>query len=405
MEFERHYELFVHGATEIISKDELKQKLKEDRPLNLKLGLDPSAPDIHLGHTVVLRKLKLLQDIGHKVKIIIGDFTGKIGDPTGRSQTRKSLSDEEILKNAETYKDQIFKILHKEKTELFFNSNWLASLKFEDVIKLSSLCTVARMLERDDFAKRYQNNYSISIHEFFYPIMQGYDSVVLKADVEFGATEQKFNLLMGRDLQREYGQQEQIAYMMPILIGLDGNQKMSKSLGNYIGIYESPKDIYGKAMSIPDELLIHYFTLVTDLLPEEIKEIKAQLENNKVHPRDLKMRLARELVTLYHDEEQALKAEENFKRVFQERELPDDMPEVELDEKELQNGKIWIVDLLKSCKLISSNSEGKRMIKQGAVKLNREKVTGDKVDITPEDGMIIQVGKRKYARLKIKNNA
>ncbi len=401
MDFKRHYELFVHGATEIISEEELKNKLKQDRPLKLKLGLDPSAPDIHLGHTVVLRKLKLLQDLGHKVIIIIGDFTGRIGDPTGRSETRKALTEEEVLKNAETYKQQIFKILDKEKTSLCFNSEWLAPLKFEDVIKLSSSCTVARILERDDFAKRYKNNYSISVHEFFYPIMQGYDSVVLEADVEFGATEQKFNLLMGRDLQKEYGQEQQVAFMMPILNGLDGRQKMSKSLGNYIGIYESPKDMYGKAMSIPDELIMHYFTLVTDLLPEEIEEIRKQLEDQNKNPRDLKMRLAREIVSLYHDEKEAIKAEEGFKQVFQQKNLPDEMPEIEISPENMDNGKINIVELLKTSGLVSSNSEGKRMLKQGAVKINQEKLSQDETEISLKDDMILQVGKRRFAKVKL----
>ncbi len=404
-DLDRQMEIFLHGTEEIISKDELKQKLAysidQNVPLELKLGLDPSAPDIHLGHTVVLRKLKQLQELGHKVTIIIGDFTGKIGDPTGRSETRKQLSDEEILANAETYKEQIFKILHAEQTKLVFNSEWLSKLKFEDIIKLSAGVTVARMLEREDFNWRYKSNRSISLHEFFYPIMQGYDSVHLKSDIEFGATEQKFNLLMGRDLQREHGQSPQIALMMPILIGLDGDKKMSKSLGNYIGIEEKPYDMYGKTMSIPDTLILNYFTLVTDYLPEDVEQVKSELEQGG-NPRDVKMKLAREIVMLYHGEKEAINAENEFKKVFQRKEKPDEIPEylisALIDEKSDGN-QINIVQLLTNCKLVHSNSEGRRMIQQGAVKIDGEKITDKNKVIQLNPGMVIQVGKRKFAKL------
>lgn len=402
---ERQMEIFSHGTEEIISKEELQNKIQKsidsNEPLRLKLGLDPSAPDIHLGHTVVLRKLKQIQEMGHNVTIIIGDFTGKIGDPTGRSETRKQMTTEEILENAETYKEQIFKILYSDKTDVRFNSEWLSNLKFEDIIELSSKVTVARMLEREDFNWRYKKNRPISLHEFFYPIMQGYDSVFLDSDVEFGATEQKFNLLMGRQLQKEKGNTPQIALMLPILVGTDGEKKMSKSLGNYIGIEEKPYDMYGKTMSIPDELIIDYFTLTTDLLPEEVDEIEKALNEGK-NPRDIKMKLAREIVTLYHGKEEAEKAEQEFLKVFQQRQLPEDIPEYSLEtiKKDMTDEhKIPIVKLLQNCELVSSNSEGRRMVKQGAVKLEGEKVTDKNAEVEISPGAIIQVGKRKFAKI------
>ena len=292
------------NVAEIITEDELVDKLRrsfaEKRPLRCKLGIDPSAPDIHLGHAVVLRKLKAFQEMGHHVIIILGDFTGRIGDPTNRSDTRPQLSEEEVLANARTYQEQIYKILDREKTELLFNSKWLGKLNFSDILQIASTYTVARMLEREDFANRFRGNLPISIHEFFYPLMQGYDSIAVKADIEFGATEQKFNLLMGRHLQKEFGQEPQVALTMPILVGTDGVQKMSKSLGNYIGINEPPEEIYGKVMSIPDEIMPDYFYLGTALPPAEAGRIVDDLRNNRLHPRDAKMRLAREIVGLYH---------------------------------------------------------------------------------------------------------
>jgi tyrosyl-tRNA synthetase len=309
------------GADEIIDIEDLKAKLekseKEGKPLRVKLGLDPTAPDIHLGHAVVLRKIKQLQDLGHKAIIIIGDFTGMIGDPSGRSKTRPALTKEEVLENARTYQEQIFKVIDRDKTEVRFNSEWLGALNFSDVIVLASKHTVARMLEREDFKKRFEEHESIGIHEFFYPLMQGYDSVAIEADIELGGTDQRFNLLMGRTIQRDYGQESQVALMMPLLEGTDGVEKMSKSLGNYIGIYEEPNEMYGKVMSIPDELMIKYYELATDIHPDEISKIKAGLEDGSYHPRDAKMRLAREITSLYHSEEAAQKAEEQFKAVFQ----------------------------------------------------------------------------------------
>jgi tyrosyl-tRNA synthetase len=396
-------EVIKRGIAEIVPEDELINKVKKSietqKPLKVKLGLDPSAPDIHLGHTVVLQKMRQFQDLGHQVMIIIGDFTGRIGDPTGKSETRKQLTEEEVQKNARTYKEQIFKILDPEKTVMEFNSKWLAPLNFEEIIRLAANVTVARMLEREDFSNRYKKGQPISIHEFFYPLMQGYDSVALEADIELGGTDQKFNLLMGRTLQKEYGQEPQVAIMMPILEGLDGVQKMSKSLGNYIGITEPPSEIYGKTMSLADELMVRYFELATPISLEELEKIKQGLREEKIHPRDLKMRLARELVAMCYDEETAQKAETEFKKVFQKRELPENMPEIKIKDLELANRKIWLPKLLSSAELVKSTSEGKRMIKQGAVKINDERVTDVDTEIEPSPGMILRVGKRRFAKI------
>lgn len=406
MDVNEQLKIIKKGVAELISENELLEKLKksekENKPLIIKLGLDPTAPDIHLGHTVVLRKLKAFQDLGHQVIIIIGDYTGMIGDPTGKSETRKQLTREEVLRNAETYKSQIFKILDKEKTIVRFNSEWLDPLNFADVIKLSAKYTVARMLEREDFKKRFTSNLPISIHEFFYPLMQGYDSVELKADVELGGTDQKFNILMGRTLQKEYGQSDvQIGLFMPILEGTDGVKKMSKSLGNYIGINEEPNDIYGKTMSIPDELIIRYYELVTDVHPDEIEAMKQQLKDNSVNPRDLKMKLAREVVALYHGNEASLKAEEHFKSVFQKGAIPDDIEEVIIKSSDLTDGKIWAPKLLAITGLAPSNSEARRLISQGSLKINEVKYDQANGDIEIKDGDVIQVGKRKFAKIKI----
>lgn len=394
-------EAIKRGAEEIIVEGELIEKLKKSistqQPLLIKLGLDPNAPDIHLGHTVVLQKMRQFQDLGHEVVIIIGDFTGRIGDPSGRTETRKQLSEEEINRNAQTYKDQIFKILDPEKTRLEFNSNWLSTLSFADIINLASNVTVARMLERDDFSERYKKGYSICIHEFFYPLMQGYDSIALKADVELGGTDQKFNLLMGRTLQREYNQAPQIAMTMPILEGLDGVQKMSKSLDNYIGINEHPSEIYGKAMSLSDDLMMRYFELATSIPLEELKEIKKGISEGSLNPRDIKMRLARELVTMFYDEETAQKTEIEFVSVFQDKNLPKDIPEVLVEDD-----TIWLPRLMVCAGVCSSTSEGKRLIEQGAVKINGEKASDASNEISPESGMLLQVGKRRFARLKVK---
>lgn len=402
-EFERQWQILSMGTAEIVPEDEFKQKLaesiKKNQPLKVKLGLDPSAPDIHIGHTVPLHKLRQFQDLGHTVQLVIGDFTGQVGDPTGKSETRKQLTKEEVKENAETYVKQLFKVLDPIKTEIHYNSTWLAPLNFADVINLAANVTVARMLERDDYEKRFKANLPISVHEFFYPLMQGYDSVALKSDIEMGGTDQKFNLLMGRQLQKEFGQPQQVALMMPLIEGLDGVQKMSKSLDNYIGIDEEPNQIYGKSMSIPDELMVKYYKLVTDLPHKEIEQMIEGLENGSVHPRDAKMKLAYTLVRMYHGENAAKEAENHFKTVFQKGALPDDIPVVELNKDDFPDEKVWIVKLIVTLGLVSSNGEGRRMIQQGAVKINAEKVEDMDLEVKVEQDMIIQVGKRKFAKI------
>ena len=389
----------MKGADEIIGLDTLKEKLKksneENRPLIVKLGLDPSAPDIHLGHTVVLRKMKQLQDLGHKIVIIIGDFTGKIGDPTGKAKGRKALSTEQVLENAKTYEKQIFKILDKEKTDVRFNSEWLSKLLFEETIKLASTMTVARMLEREDFKKRYESQIPISIHEFFYPLMQGYDSVVLNADIELGGTDQRFNVLMGRMLQKEYGQESQTTIFMPLLEGLDGKEKMSKSLGNYIGIDEDADVMFEKAMRIPDELIIKYFNLVTDIHPDIIEGIEKELNDGSINPRDIKMRLAREITLLYNNEEKTKSAEERFKKVFQKGQIPDNIEVIKVNKNNLD-----ISEILVNNNFVKSKNELRRISNQGGLKVNENKISDlSKVEI--EDKMIIQIGKKKFVCIEL----
>ena len=388
-----------HGVADLINEQDLVKKIeksiKENKPLVIKLGLDPTAPDIHLGHTVPLRKLRLFQEFGHQVVIVIGGFTARIGDPTGKSVTRPPLTKEEVLKNAETYKTQIFKVLDPEKTIVRDNSEWLESMNFADVLRLASSYTVARMMERDDFSKRFKEGRPIGVHEFMYPLMQGHDSVALHADVEFGGTDQTFNLLMGRHLQELEGQEPQVVVTMPLLEGLDGVQKMSKSLGNYIGIDEEPKEMYGKAMSIPDELMMRYFMLVTDMPIEEQEDMEKRLESGELHPRDAKMQLACTIVRLYHGEEAALEAEEEFKRVFQQRALPTDIPEYAMD---APTEPIFVPQFCTDAGLTASNGEARRSIKAGAFKVNGEKYTEE--NLTLEEGMIVQVGKRKFVKIK-----
>ena len=405
-EVERQLKVISRGVVEIVPEDELRQKVMKSvvtgTPLKVKLGLDPSAPDIHVGHTVVMQKLRQFQELGHQVHLIIGDFTGRIGDPTGKSETRKQLTEEDVLRNAETYRQQIFKILDPEKTQVHFNSEWLAPMTFADVVKLAAKVTVARMLERDDFTKRYQSGQPISIHEFFYPLMQGMDSVALESDIELGGTDQKFNLLMGRTLQKEYGKDAQIAIMTPIIEGLDGVQKMSKSLGNYIGIDEEPNEIYGKAMSVPDELMLKYYELVTDLPGEELEALAEGLKTGSVHPRDAKMKLAFTLVRMYHGADAASAAQEHFVTVFQQRALPEDIEEKEIPAGELEDGKIRLIKLLTLIGFAASNGEARRSIQQGAVKLNEEKLTDPNAEVALSGGEVIQVGKRKFAKLTVK---
>ncbi len=398
MSLEKQLEIIKRGTMEIVPMDELVKKLeksiKTKKPLKIKLGLDPSAPDIHLGHTVVLQKLKQFQDLGHEVILIIGDFTGRIGDPTGKSATRKQLTEAEINKNAESYKKQIFRILDPAKTEVVYNSNWLAKFKFEDVIRLAAKTTVARILERDDFKKRYDDNQPIGIHEFFYPLMQGYDSVELKADIELGGTDQKFNLLMARNLQKEYGQEGQIALLMPILEGLDGIMKMSKSLNNYIGVEDSSKEMFGKVMSIKDELIIRYFTLVTPLSNEAVKLMEREMAGGQ-NPRDYKVKLAKMIISQYHSSEEADRAEAEFINIFAKNQLPDNIPEIDFNIE--GDGSYWVPKLLQILGLVGSTSEGKRMLEQGGVKVNGKKIIESNLNV--ENEMIIQVGKRKFVKI------
>lgn len=390
---EEQIKIIGKGADEIINLEDLKKKLQKaidnNKPLTVKLGLDPSAPDIHLGHAVVLRKIKQLQDLGHRAVIIIGDFTGMIGDPTGKSKARKQLTKEQVMINAKTYEEQIFKILDLEKTEVKFNSEWLEKLNFRDIIELTSKYTVARMLEREDFKNRFENNHSIGIHEFFYPLMQAYDSIAINADIELGGTDQRFNVLMGRTMQKDFEKEPQVAIFMPLLEGTDGKEKMSKSLGNYIGINESASDIYGKSMSISDELMIKYFELATDIHPDEVDKIKERL-NQGENPRNIKMMLAKEIVTLYHGKEEAENAEENFKKVFQKKAIPEDIEEINVDTTQ------DLISIITEIGFAPSRSEAKRLIKQGAVKINGEKVS-ETAKIKSQD--VLQVGKLKFARI------
>lgn len=392
------FRLISHGVADLLPEDEFKKKLEKavatNTPLIVKLGLDPTAPDIHLGHTVVLRKLKLFQDFGHRVIILIGDFTARIGDPTGKSVTRPPLTEDQVVENAKTYQEQIFKVLDPEKTEVRFNSEWLSKLDFADVLKLASKYTVARMLERDDFHKRYTEGRPISIHEFMYPLMQGYDSIALKADVEFGGTDQTFNLLMGRHLQGEEGMPEQTIITMPILEGLDGVQKMSKSLGNYIGISEAPSEMYGKAMSIPDELMMRYFMLVTDMSIEEQEQLAKDLESGAAHPRDVKMKLAHTIVRLYHGEEAANFGQDEFVRVFQKHAMPTDIPEYKVA---ITEEPVFVPQFLSDAGLTASNGEARRSIKAGAFKIDGEKCNEEHIVL--KDGMVLQVGKRKFIKI------
>jgi tyrosyl-tRNA synthetase len=386
------------GCDELLLEPELVEKLKKDRPLRIKAGFDPTAPDLHLGHTVLINKLRQFQDLGHEVLFLIGDFTGMIGDPTGKSATRPPLTRDEVIENARTYEQQIFKILDPEKTLVMFNSSWMNEMDVTDLIQLASKHTVARMLERDDFDKRYKSGQPIAIHEFLYPLIQGYDSVAMKADVELGGTDQKFNLLVGRELQKHYGQEPQIVLTMPILEGLDGVQKMSKSLNNYIGIHEAPDEMFGKIMSISDDLMWRYFELLSFKSEQTIKDYQADVAGGK-NPRDIKFLLAEEIIERFHDKPSATKARENFIARFQKGDMPEDMPEVTLNTSE---GGYPIANLLKDAGLTSSTSESMRMIKQGAVKIDGEKVSDTKLQLKTGSSHVYQVGKRRFARVAVK---
>jgi tyrosyl-tRNA synthetase len=385
------------GSDQILPEDDLIAKLKEGKPLKIKAGFDPTAPDLHLGHTVLINKLKTFQDLGHEVIFLIGDFTGLIGDPTGKNVTRKPLSKEDVLKNAETYKEQVFKILDPAKTTVAFNSTWFDEFSAADMIKLAARQTVARMLERDDFKKRYAGGQPIAIHEFLYPLVQGWDSVALKADVELGGTDQRFNLLMGRELQKEEGQRQQTVLMMPLLEGLDGVQKMSKSLNNYIGITDAPNDMFGKVMSISDELMWRYYELLSFRPLTEIAELKAKAEAG-ANPRDFKIDLAKELIARFHSDDDAEQAHQDFIKRFQKNALPDEIPEFTVTSGE----PMPLTNLLKEAGLVASTSEANRMIKQGAVKLNgKDKIEDTKLIIELGSEDIYQVGKRKFGKIKL----
>lgn len=394
--------LLKGAAPESANVAEIKEKLekvnKENRPLRIKLGLDPSAPDIHLGHAVVLRKIKQLQDLGHEAVIIIGDTTGKIGDPTGKSKTRKQLTDEEVKQNAETYQKQIFKIINPKQTTVRYNSEWFDKMNLMDILNLASKVTVARILERDDFSNRYKNNQPISVHEFFYPLMQAYDSVAINADIELGGTDQTFNVLMGRAIQKDFGQDPQIALFMPILEGIDGIEKMSKSLGNYIGVNEDASTMYTKIMQIPDNLIIKYFELCTDVHPDEIEIIKQRI-NQGENPRDIKMELSKEITSLYHSSKEAEEAEERFKLAFQKQIAPEDTPEINIDFKSEKLGPALLEGIMQSGNF-KSKAEIRRLFLQGAIKIDGKRVSDIATLQELNDGSIIQIGKGRFYKIK-----
>lgn len=398
-EVKRQMEILKRGVEEIISERELEEKIKKSlktgKPLVIKLGIDPTGSDLHIGHAVPLRKLRQFQDLGHRVKFLIGTFTARIGDPTGKSETRKMLTAEDIQKNIETYLEQVKLILNLEKTEVVYNGDWLEKLSLEDVLKLLSQFTVAQMVQREDFSKRLSEGKPVSLVEFMYPILQGYDSVAIEADVEIGATEQKFNILRGRDLQKNAGQQQQVCMMMPILVGLDGVEKMSKSLGNYIGVTEAPNDMFGKVMSISDDLMWNYYEVATDVLIEEIEVLKQGVANGTIHPMECKKRLGEEIVKIYHSEDEGKKAREWFENVFSNRNTDVDLPEVKITA-----GEINVIDLLvKELMFLKSTSEARRLISQGGFKINDEAVKDLQAVIKIEDGMVVRAGKKKIVKI------
>jgi tyrosyl-tRNA synthetase len=388
------------GAVEIIVEDDLRRKLEKSvrtgTPLRVKAGFDPTAPDIHLGHTVLLNKMRQFQELGHDVMFLIGDFTGMIGDPTGKSETRRHLSKEEVAENAKTYQQQIYKVLDRDRTRIVFNSEWMGKLTSSDMIQLAAKHTVARMLEREDFKKRYESQQPISIHEFLYPLIQGYDSVALKADVELGGTDQKFNLLVGRELQKEYGQEPQCIVMMPLLEGLDGVNKMSKSLGNYIGINEPAKEIFGKAMSISDDLMLRYYELVSAASLDDIKKLKGDLASGALHPMEAKKRLAAELVDRFCASGEGSRAREEFEKVFSGRRLPDEIPAVEID---WDGERMKLIKIMVLAGAVKSNSEARRMVQQGAVEVDQQAVRDVDVELRKGGTYILRVGKKRFVQI------
>jgi tyrosyl-tRNA synthetase len=409
---EKQFEIIKRGTVEILVEGELLEKLRKSytgqTPLKIKVGFDPTAPDIHIGHTVLLEKLRQFQDLEHEVILIIGDLTGMIGDPTGRSEIRKPLTRDEVMANAETYRRQVFKILDPDRTTIRFNSEWLEKMTSMDIIRLQARQTVARMLEREDFKKRFASHTPIAIHEFIYPLLQGYDSVVLETDVEVGGTDQKFNLLMGRELQQEYGQKQQVVVIMPLLEGLDGVNKMSKSLGNYIGIVEEPKDMYGKVMSISDELMLRYYELLSRISLDELKALKQGMEDGSVHPKKAKEQLAMEIVDRYHGKEASLRAQEEFENVFKEKGLPDNIVEVKITlpspevEGKGETNINWIPQIMKDNGLSKSTSEAMRLMKQGAVSINGEKWDDPDKMLDPGNEYLLKVGKRRFLKIIFK---
>lgn len=398
---EAQIEVLKRGAVEIISQEDLLAKLRQNRPLRVKLGVDPSAPDIHLGIAIVLRKLRQFQDLGHQAILVVGDFTAMIGDPSEKKKTRPMLTREEIERNVGTYKDQYGRILDPARTKVVFNSEWLAKLRFEDVIKLSAKTTVARVLERDDFTTRLKSGTPIFMHEIMYPLCQAYDSVMLEADVELGGTDQKFNNLMGRDLQREFGQEPQVVLLTPLLVGVDGVEKMSKSLGNAIGITDPPAEMYGKVMSIPDDLIAHFMEFCTEIPLRDVKAVESGLKSGSLNPRDAKARLAREVVKLWHGPSAASEAERQFERVFVEKDTPESIPEAPLSRDELTQGKVRLIKLLVLAGLVESNSEARRLISQGGVSINGDKINDVDADVPIKDGTVLRVGRRRFARIRL----
>lgn len=398
---EEQLHIIASGVDSIVPKEDLLKKLKRGEPLNIKLGVDPTAPDIHIGHAVPLRKLRQFQDLGHRVTLIIGDGTALIGDPSGRNSTRPQLTREQVNANAQTYVDQAFKILDKEKTDLVHNADWILDLKMEDILGLLSKFTVARILERDDFSNRYHSNQPISLHEFIYPVMQAYDSVVIKADVELGGRDQLFNLLAGRELMEKMGMEPQVALTLPLLEGTDGVQKMSKSYGNYIGLTDEPSDMFGKVMSIPDELMVKYFRLASTMPVDEVDRIEEGLKNDELHPNKIKRQLARNIVAAYYDEQTAADAEGQFDQVFKNHEVPDDIPECSVDLTPNDEGKVYLAKLLAEADLASGTGEARRLIDGGGVKINGETVSAKQYNVDPSAlvGATLQVGKRKFVKL------
>ena len=398
---EEQLHIIASGVDSIVPKEDLLKKLKRGEPLNIKLGVDPTAPDIHIGHAVPLRKLRQFQDLGHRVTLIIGDGTALIGDPSGRNSTRPQLTREQVNANAQTYVDQAFKILDKEKTDLVHNADWILDLKMEDILGLLSKFTVARILERDDFSNRYHSNQPISLHEFIYPVMQAYDSVVIKADVELGGRDQLFNLLAGRELMEKMGMEPQVALTLPLLEGTDGVQKMSKSYGNYIGLTDEPSDMFGKVMSIPDELMVKYFRLASTMPVDEVDRIEEGLKNDELHPNKIKRQLARNIVAAYYDEQTAADAEGQFDQVFKNHEVPDDIPECSVDLTPNDEGKVYLAKLLAEADLVSGTGEARRLIDGGGVKINGETVPAKQYNVDPSAlvGATLQVGKRKFVKL------